>query len=501
MITMEKTVAFFIHKTMSSVLKEEIQIPRHLKRLTMTIDDGRKEIVPIGYLVIKDAKNRIRMQKMLGYGERTLTIGKHSEHTTIGGVSGPIGAGTWTVTLYLLREYMNDITKDSNPIRICISDKKASIKEAVGKEYWIDRHYREPLWLGYYNRKAFYSSKKRWYKGDFHLHTCLSDGRENAESIMKKAKAMDLDFCIPTEHNVLHTGWKDDSLMIIPGIEITSVIGHLNLIGIDKMPERIPEFMENSEDHEEIRRYLFETIREAKKRGWIVSINHPFRKDQNWMYGEAPLAWIDCMEMINHPEDEKARKENEQAVRFLDFLWENGCRIRGIGGSDYHGGKGKKKEEKKGQSMVGDPGTYVYADAQTPDLILEGVKKGHIYVGRGCTAEITIETEEKQILPGDGLEDKDRVITMEIKIKGVPKETQLFLIHNGRKKEVHMESSEKGCRARTEIKFQNGQWNWARLEARTKEGELLLYENPIWQGNREKTFRTYQEALEAFHEN
>ncbi len=52
-------------------------------------------------------------------------------------------------------------------------------------------------------------------------------------------------------------------MLILPGVEITTKIGHCNLIGIDKMPERLPEIMEYA-DTPEVEEYLYEILREAK---------------------------------------------------------------------------------------------------------------------------------------------------------------------------------------------------------------------------------------------
>ena len=43
---------------------------------------------------------------MFGYGERTIVIARHAKNTTIGGVPGPIGAGTWKIVIYLFAEYI-----------------------------------------------------------------------------------------------------------------------------------------------------------------------------------------------------------------------------------------------------------------------------------------------------------------------------------------------------------------------------------------------------------
>ena len=83
---MEKTVTFYINRTTPAKLEEELVICKPLKRLTISVDVEKEEHTLMGYLVVRDEKNRIRIQKMLGYGERTIVIARHAKNTTIGGV-------------------------------------------------------------------------------------------------------------------------------------------------------------------------------------------------------------------------------------------------------------------------------------------------------------------------------------------------------------------------------------------------------------------------------
>ena len=62
-------------------------------------------------------------------------------------------------------------------------------------------------------------AKKGGYKGEVSItHTRLSDGKETVANAMEKAKQMQMDFYVPTEHNVIHTGWKHTEVMIVPGM-------------------------------------------------------------------------------------------------------------------------------------------------------------------------------------------------------------------------------------------------------------------------------------------
>lgn len=475
---MEKIINYFVNRSTPAKLQETITITKPVKRLKIWVDVENDEYELTEYLVVRDPKNRIRFQKMIRYGEKTIVIGRHVEKTTIGGVPGPIGAGTWNISLYLCQEYMKQKPEDfSAAIRIQISDKKMDIKEAIGSDLWVDRHYREQLWLGYYNIKKFYRNQKEWYKGNFHTHTHLSVGRETIQNAMKKANDRKMDFYIATEHNVMPTGWEDDSMPVIPGIGIDTSIGHCNLVGIDKMPERLPEIMEYKEK-EEVRAYLYEMIREAKRRNWIVGINYPFEENKNWKYGEAELKNIDYIEILKTAVSGNELQLNNQTVRFLDFLWEDGHKIRGVGGSGFD--------------------TYVYCEALIPQLLTEGIQKGHMYISRFCTAEFQIRSEEKQYLPGDELEEKTRRVDIGLTLKKIEETPEVVVVKNGEKRITDVWKTEDGWKAEISTEFQSGTWNWLRFEVRNKKGEILLYSNPVYQGKKAEKYRCYQEALDVF---
>ncbi len=70
---------------------------------------------------------------------------------------------------------------------------------------------------------------------------------------------------------------------------------------------------------------------------------------------------ITCLEIINESDLYGCQREsNDQAIRYLDFLWEDGHRIWGIGGSDSHNLIEERYKGSDKPSIAGDPGTYVF---------------------------------------------------------------------------------------------------------------------------------------------
>lgn len=121
-------------------------------------------------------------------------------------------------------------------------------------------------------------------------------------------------------------------------------------------------------------------------------------------------------------------------------------------------------------------------------------------MSRFCTADIRIESEGREFLPGDKLENCNRTVKMEIEVKGCSQTPEVYVIVNGERKKLVTDASQEGVRAADEVAFREGEWNWARFEVRTKEGDFLLYSNPVWQGTKKAAFLNYKEALEVFDE-
>lgn len=72
--------------------------------------------------------------------------------------------------------------KNSFNVKVTISDDISSVKEPVGEQDWVGNKE--------FDIDKNYSDESRWYKGDFHTHTRLSDGKETTRSAMKKAEQM-----------------------------------------------------------------------------------------------------------------------------------------------------------------------------------------------------------------------------------------------------------------------------------------------------------------------
>lgn len=130
---------------------------------------------------------------------------------------------------------------------------------------------------------------------ELHTHSSASyDGRDSIDLILGQAKAVGLDAVAITDHDVIEASLEaaeraeDFGLIGIPGIEVTSAVGHVIGLGVT---EKIPAGLSYGE-----------TIARIRDQGGISIIPHPFQPSRS---GIAPnvtrdeLATADAIEVYN----------------------------------------------------------------------------------------------------------------------------------------------------------------------------------------------------------
>lgn len=441
------------------------------------------------FLQLKDPDGKVRFLKQLGYSEPVISIGNGAGDTTIGGVPGKIPAGRWRATVFLFTEHLERIAGGQEIVfHIEASDAKAEATECIGGEIWTASEFRYDR----YDFDRIFCGEKRWYKGDLHTHTRLSDGKETPEEASRKAELMGLDFYAPTEHNTLHTGWPSTEVLILPGVEITTILGHANLFGVDRIPEALEEIL-TDKDPEKLAEDLLKIKEECADRGWLFSINHPFLYIWKWLFREFPLADVHCLEINNDPTyeaDTKAQAEqaNKKAVFLADLLWEDGYRICAVGGSDSHN---KTQDFYPGAfepSIPGDPATYLYMETLSAAHILEAIRGCRAYVARHCR----IHTD----LPfGEILPDTAKELSYTLELDGQIRKPDIFYIHNGKKYSCEVLWLRENCwQAKGTISLTEESYQWIRFGAGDRENKFLFYGNAITRGKKEHSLHTFGEA-------
>ncbi|MFV0263169.1 MAG: CehA/McbA family metallohydrolase [Kluyvera sp.] len=172
-----------------------------------------------------------------------------------------------------------------------------------------------------------YHKAWRWRRGDTHIHSEHSDGKLSVAALVDRARAHNHDFLCFTDHNTMTQNREIDglntSLCLIPGMELTTPLGHVNFIGVDR-PVR--SFLPCATE-------LDITLRmaEARSNGAWIGINHPFCQHCPW---QLPLAHYDWLELWNGPWEAATR--NEDTFHYWLQQLRAGKTIAVTAGSDFH---------------------------------------------------------------------------------------------------------------------------------------------------------------------
>ena len=258
-----------------------------------------------------------------------------------------------------------------------------------------------------------FNPERRYYRGDLHGHTTYSDGdlseQEAAELLVRRG----LEFMAMTEHNAAAFGHRSTWTLRIPSFELTLESGHLNVFGLESS-EAMASYWA---DEEVLSGALAPLVKRARESGSVVSLNHPFLKPWHFTAPGVSASWIDTLEIINDPTYPESPPANDRAIAFLDFLWNRGYRIFGVGGSDAHNRPERPYDGATLPSVYGDPATVVLCEGLSGREILAGLREGRCYVARHVELDIAIRADGRSVLPGERLTASPETIDYTVGIR------------------------------------------------------------------------------------
>ncbi|MFQ5856083.1 MAG: CehA/McbA family metallohydrolase [Anaerolineae bacterium] len=251
-----------------------------------------------------------------------------------------------------------------------------------------------------------------WLRGDLQTHTEHSDAKGTLAQLAARARGLDLNFLAVTDHNTVshHAHMaalaRDDPsttpprgsgrrLLLIPGQEVTTYYGHMNIWGT----HRWCDFRcKTNED-------MAAVIDLAHASGALCSINHPKTDGPTWKY-DTTLP-VDAMEVWQGPWPWR----NEESLALWDSLLNAGRRLPAVGGSDYH----CPPSEETNFLWLGQPTTWVKAAERSAPAILDAIRAGRVSISatpkgprldiRAMAGTATAEMgEELALAPGTAIE-------------------------------------------------------------------------------------------------
>lgn len=335
--------------------------------------------------------------------------------------------------------------------------------------------------------------KAAWYRGDLHMHDAHSDGSCKSRKGVKvpcplfltaqAATERGLDFISITDHNtssqanaIRELQPYFDSILLIPGREITTFSGHANLIG----PVAPLDFRVSGD------RDWNALLRDAARLQGIVSINHPVRPSGEVCMGcgwtalpKADPSLLQAVEVVNGMDADTPYS----GIPFWESLLNAGHRLTAIGGSDNH--DASRMLPDVGGGPVGMPTTVVRARALSMPEILAGLRAGHVFIdvqgSRDRSLVFSARTGDTEAQMGDVLSAPSAsTVAFEMRADNLSG-AHIEMIQDGRILQPETDLSIK--QAAQALRFDwrsDGRRHWLRVNVRDADDKLLLVGNPIY---------------------
>ena len=404
-------------------------------------------------------------QRYRGEGRTSFTIS--SVDATGPYLLGPIVPGTWYIAIGY--NYVAPGAKGEYTVKIHLS------RQLDPEEYKV------------------MNPQAGWYKGDMHSHTGRTDGVCKSQSgknvpcppshLFAAAAAQGLDFLVLTDHNTQATFnelMQDqlyyDKMLLIPGEEITTVKGHMNVWGTEGyLDYRVADSGFTAND-------LFD---QAHKLHALVSINHAYWPWDGkcpgcgWAWTGVDYSKLDAVEIINGYNEKGSwfTPPPGNGVPFWEDKLAKGIRLTGVGGGDDHRGG----EQLPLHDGVGIPTTVVYARELSQPAIMEGIKAGHVFVQVTGPDGVPLYLTAGDAMMGDAISAAaGKGVAFKMATKQVAGTTLKLLVDG---KAVDSLPAAQADAAGVSSVYQwtsDGKRHWIRAELDDTKGEPMTLTNPIY---------------------
>jgi hypothetical protein len=236
--------------------------------------------------------------------------------------------------------------------------------------------------------RVYLDGRKRYYKGNVHIHSVLSDGERTPVEVVARYKARGNSFICLSDHDVYTdtTEYDTEDFIVLPGTEQG---------GINKVPDKNPGYHFNALGDPTVaparRRYGHgermphpipwtgpdtpqRTLDELAARGNIVIFNHPewhlTRFEDMVRYGG-----FFAVEIYNHATE--WTPATSYGTAYWDHALQNGKRVFGVAADDSHSQWDKPLPDYDGGWI------QVQADGLTREGIITAMKQGRFYASSG----------------------------------------------------------------------------------------------------------------------
>jgi len=449
-------------------------VPAGVKKITVDVTwEGRDQ----GTILVLGVHDPERMRGWGGGIKPHFVVAE--SFATPSYLPGPLPAGVWNLdmTVASIRKGV------SSPYRVTITFADGPDAQAI-----TDRPVR---------------AEAGWYRGDLHNHTGHSDGKCVSLSgkaapcplflTLKAAVNHGLDFVVVSDHNVSdHVAEMAalapyfDTLLQIPGREMTTSVGHYNLIGVTDFVE----FRLGSPATPTINA-MFDA---SKATGALISVNHPERSTGEdclgcgWSAPDTDYSRVQMIEVANGGVAADSGRFGDgpgSGVAFWEAQLNRGFHLTGVGGSDNHDSvSGVQGVSPVGaQSPVGYPTTVVHAEALSQPAILQGIRSGRVFIDLegahpGRVLDLGARSGQATAVMGGTLARSTGGIQAQVRVAGAQGD-RVELIVDGQVRPLLADPVLHRADQTLDFVVPDGA-RWFRADVRRADGRRVLIGNPIF---------------------
>lgn len=339
-----------------------------------------------------------------------------------------------------------------------------------------------------------------WLVGDIHCHTVLShdvwggpdDDNTGLDEVytfgwtpgeqIAIATARGLDFLAITDHNDVRAlsdpAYAAAGITMIRGYEHSLSRGHAGCLGIDK-------FYENLDTSTDAGAMLLRDKVHAE--GGIFILNHPFY-GSGWRYSETVrpdsievwnIGWpYRHIESTGQPSSPSV-SDNYKSLPYWESSFLATGKMPATGGSDNH------YRATTAVQGVGQPTTWVYATANTPAAILDGIRNGRTMVSAepplmgGIKIELTARSGSSTWMVGDTVPSTAGSVTVSARVLNAPAHSLVFVVDGTARPAVSVALPDQTA----EITLDAASTNRVRVQVHANEGYWMgALTSPIYFG-------------------
>lgn len=222
--------------------------------------------------------------------------------------------------------------------------------------------------------RAVEGTGRGWYRGDLHVHSVHSDGRDSLPEVLAAAREAGLAFFASTEHNnpSANLEWGRhvaEDFLVVSGEEVTTRGGHWLALGIPA--GAWVDWRYRVQDGA-----FPEHAARARDLGGMVVAAHPFSpfSGTTWTFGYDD---VDAMEVWNGP----WTLDDQTAVETWHAMLVAGRFIPAVGTSDSHGR----------HQPIGRAQTAVLAETLSTGAVVDALRAGRSWLAESSAVGLSFE--------------------------------------------------------------------------------------------------------------